>query len=316
MTTVKLTSPAARASLSSPLAIVCVRYSDATERAATLEVGGVVHVVELTAGSGEFRENVTLLQGKNRIRVTIGGASDERMVSLKRSRYVKIKSPAERKDKVPTIKTRAMEIAGTFKNAACPAGVIAVNGFMQQFAVQGKSGGFAEKVVLRPGDNHLAVQIGEFYATRLVRGTFKPAKVLATLVWDTNNTDVDLYVIDPKLRAVWYGNLSVPRGGKLDVDRTQGFGPENYSLGLAGGKVMAGEYRVRVHYYADRGIGRTEWTVRLITDESTPAQQRKNYYGILDHSNSSNSKATGSGKDWDDVCTLTVSWNGQITIKP
>ncbi len=32
MTTVQMTSPAARASLSSPLVVLCVRYSDVTER--------------------------------------------------------------------------------------------------------------------------------------------------------------------------------------------------------------------------------------------------------------------------------------------
>jgi uncharacterized protein YfaP (DUF2135 family) len=227
-------------------------------------------------------------------------------VTLKPSSQVTIKEPSDG----AAIATRATGFTGSYAGVSCPAGVIAVNGFMQQFSVRGTDGSFDEKVVLRPGANHLAVQIGELYATRLVTGAFDAAKLLVTLVWDTPSTDVDLYVTEPSGEHVYYSSKA--HAGNLDVDRTQGFGPENYSIGKAGEAIADGRYRVRVHYYADRGLGRTEWTVRVITDESTARQRRQSFYGILDWSRSEGSPG-GSGNDWNDVCDVTVS-GGRITI--
>ena len=38
----------------------------------------------------------------------------------------------------------------------------------------------------------------------------------------------------------------------------------------------------------DRGLGRSEWTVRVITEEATERQERRGYYGILDSANGAN----------------------------
>jgi uncharacterized protein YfaP (DUF2135 family) len=289
------------------------RYENAGGRVATVWVGRVQQVVELDAASGEIRENITLLEGENQIAIEVGGARQSVQVTLPSSQGITIETPA----RDARIGTRATELTGSYQGAGCPAGVIAVNGFMQQFAVAtGGSGRFAEKVVLRPGANHLAVQIGERYKTRLVSGTFAPAKLLVTLVWDTNNTDLDLYVAEPSGETVWYGNKNLPSGGNLDVDRMEGFGPENYSLGQAEGKVAAGTYRVSVHYYASRGVGRSEWTVRVISDESSPAQQRQEFYGILDGSDSGNARPGSWGDDWNAVCEMDVARNGRVTFTP
>ncbi len=305
--TLSILSPADGAVLSSPLAIVRVRYQNAHAQTAVISVREVRHVLELPAGEGELRENVTLLEGSNPIKVELDGASAQVAVTLKPSKNVTFATPGDHE----SIATRATGLTGSYKDASCPAGVIAVNGFMQQFSVRGAEGTFDEKIVLRPGANHLAVQIGEFYATRLVNGAFDPAKLLVTLVWDTPSTDVDLYVTEPSGASVYYSSKT--HEGNLDVDRQQGFGPENYSLGKAGGKVSAGRYQVRVHYYADRGLGRTEWTVRVISDESTAEQQRHNFYGILDFSRSDGTPG-GSGRDWDDVCIVQVSRDGAVSI--
>ena len=71
-------------------------------------------------------------------------------MEVKPSRGITLTSPLEGS----VIKTRAIEVNGS----------ISVNGFMQQFAVQGVTGTYAEKAVVRPGENHIAVQIGELYA--------------------------------------------------------------------------------------------------------------------------------------------------------
>jgi uncharacterized protein YfaP (DUF2135 family) len=308
MTRVQILAPADGAELSSPLAILRVRYEGTHARTATLRVGDVVHVVELGGGSGEIRENVTLVEGPNRLAVDLDGAHAAIGVTLKPSRDVTLTAPAAEQP----VATRATSVTGAYKDVSCPAGVIAVNGFMQQFAVRGTEGSFDEKIVLRPGANHVAVQIGERYTTRLVTGAFDPSKILVTLVWDTPTTDVDLYVREPSGQSVYYASKA--HAGTLDVDRTQGFGPENYSLGRAGGVVAAGDYQVRVHYYADRGLGRSEWTVRVLSDESTPQQQRRTFYGILDWSSSGGATPGSTGRDWNEVCTVHVDGGGAVTI--
>src|SRR5688572_5435646 len=175
----QIVAPADGAVLSSPLAILRVRYRGATARTATIHVGQVRHVVELIDNQGELRENITLLAGDTTLRVEIGSESAQIEVTLKPSQNVTLATPTDQQ----SVETRATGVTGNYKKVSCPAGVIAVNGFMQQFAVRGVEGSFDEKIVLRPGANHVAVQIGEFYVTRLVTGAFEPSKLLVTLVW-------------------------------------------------------------------------------------------------------------------------------------
>lgn len=319
MATVEIVSPAPGAVVASPLGMVRVRFAGAGARSsALLDVGEVRHVVELKAPAGEFLENVTFLEGENRLRVAVDGAVAEGRVTVERSGKIVVTQPS-----TAAVATRGSIMTGTYEGASCPAGVISVNGFLQQFTVTGDKGQFGEKIVLRPGKNHLAVQIGELYSTLAVEGTFRPAKLLATLVWDTDQTDIDLYVAEPTHCVVWYQNKS-PLGdhGNLDVDQTRGFGPENYSIGLAGGVIAPGDYRIAVHFFSDQrqhphvydGVRRTEWAVRILTDEGRPEQRRKTCYGILEHMNSGNATPGDTGRDWQDAGTVTISGAGEIFL--
>lgn len=100
--------------------------------------------------------------------------------------------------------------------------------------------------------------------------------------WDTNNTDMDTHVLRPGARAwftsdddCYYANC-VTRGGegrlewgapgvddnpRLDIDDTDGFGPENINIR----RPVPGTYRVGVHAW--RGSGRV--TVRIYCGGST-----------------------------------------------
>lgn len=304
MSKIEIASPRDGARVSSPLAVVKIRYSGLRTRSLALHVGESLFVLELEGSSGEVHANVTLVEGDNRIHVAAGQAEATSQVHLPPSRGITITAPG-----APEITTRATAFEGSYEGASCPAGVISVNGFLQQFAVPAPAGRFAEAVVLRPGANHLAVQVGELYTTRIVRGAFEPARILATLVWDTNTTDLDLYVKEPSEASVWYGNKAA--NGTLDVDRTGGYGPENYSIVASSTK--AGDYGIRVHYYGDRGLGRSEWTVRVITDEGQPKQRTRTFYGILDRSLGHQGPG-GQGADWNDVCSVHAGPGGALRI--
>lgn len=102
------------------------------------------------------------------------------------------------------------------------------------------------------------------------------------LVWDTDQTDVDLHFLNPPGTANPFatttGYFSSPNdcyfadrtpdwgvagntqdNPRLDLDDTTGFGPENINLG----RPMSGTYEVGVHYYCDDSLGASRATVRI-----------------------------------------------------
>ena len=85
--------------------------------------------------------------------------------------------------------------------------------------------------------------------------------VHVTLTWD-NATDVDLHVTEPNGEEIWYRNTRSNTGGQLDVDDTNGFGPEN--IFWPENSAPRGEYRVEVVYFDEsgRGLANYEVTVR------------------------------------------------------
>ncbi len=96
------------------------------------------------------------------------------------------------------------------------------------------------------------------------------------LVWDKDNTDMDLHFVSPGGKFCdlmggsdcYYCNKHPDWGlsGEyaddpfLDRDDTDGFGPENMNLNTS---PYSGEYTVMVHYYNDKGMGPANATVKL-----------------------------------------------------
>ena len=92
------------------------------------------------------------------------------------------------------------------------------------------------------------------------------------LAWDTDNTDIDLHVIEPGGEEIYFGDKrSNITGGQLDRDDTDGYGPENIFWENA----PDGEYKVFVHYYG--GTPRTRYFVTINT-----ASGSKSYNGVLE----------------------------------
>jgi hypothetical protein len=71
------------------------------------------------------------------------------------------------------------------------------------------------------------------------------ADLRVTISWNTDDTDVDLWVIEPDGTKVFYNNRTSPAGGELSQDMTQGYGPERYQIA----KAQPGVYTVVVHYF-------------------------------------------------------------------
>ena len=81
--------------------------------------------------------------------------------------------------------------------------------------------------------------------------------------WNTDATDMDLWVDEPTGERAIYSHPRTEIGGRLSNDMTQGLGPEEYLLRRA----IPGEYRISVNVYATDSInpnGTTVVTAHLV----------------------------------------------------
>jgi hypothetical protein len=89
--------------------------------------------------------------------------------------------------------------------------------------------------------------------------------------WNTDATDMDLWVDEPTGERAIYSHPRTEIGGRLSNDMTQGLGPEEYLLRRA----VSGEYRISVNVYATDSInpnGTTVVTAHLIRNFGRPDQ--------------------------------------------
>lgn len=66
------------------------------------------------------------------------------------------------------------------------------------------------------------------------------------IMWNTDDTDVDLHVTEPTGEECYYENPNTDIGGHITSDVTEGYGPERYTITDA----KQGTYRIRVKYYS------------------------------------------------------------------
>jgi tetratricopeptide (TPR) repeat protein len=105
-----------------------------------------------------------------------------------------------------------------------------------------------------------------------IRGTGAQNDIHVYLSWDTDRTDVDLWVITPHGEKVFYGHRRGKAGEALFDDVTTGYGPESFTATSA----QVGEYRVLVNYFS---AGRTAFPeargeVVVVLDEGRPGEKK------------------------------------------
>jgi tetratricopeptide (TPR) repeat protein len=104
----------------------------------------------------------------------------------------------------------------------------------------------------------------------LAGGTENDIKVYLT--WDTDRSDVDLWVTNPAGERVFYSHRKGKFGEALYDDVTTGYGPESFTAP----KAQPGEYLVQVNYY---GGGRANFSeargeVVIVLDEGKPSERK------------------------------------------
>ncbi|WP_163409173.1 VIT domain-containing protein [Flavobacterium ajazii] len=75
-----------------------------------------------------------------------------------------------------------------------------------------------------------------------------PIDIRVVINWNKDNTDIDLWVTDPRGEDCSYSHKSTEIGGRLSNDFTQGFGPEQFLLK----KAIKGKYKIKTNFFGER----------------------------------------------------------------
>jgi uncharacterized protein YfaP (DUF2135 family) len=195
--------------------------------------------------------------------LAIGGASPE-------APKVRLRAP-----RPGWTRQRVVAVQGTVSDKRVRVARVALNGEDRPINVRG--GRFEVKLVVPPGENTVEVSARNeggagrdavsFYAD------VPPADLVVLLSWDTDGTDLDLKVTDPSGEECDEGNRKTAAGGALEVDDTDGYGPEIFAQERA----QPGLYKVAVAAYDLAGVAETNAEVEVIVRGGTPAERRHRF---------------------------------------
>jgi hypothetical protein len=101
-----------------------------------------------------------------------------------------------------------------------------------------------------------------------------PVDVRIVIGWSADNSDIDLWVTDPRREKCYYSEPETSSGGRISNDVTQGYGPEEYQVK----KALNGDYVVEINLFGDRRQtlgGPVTVKAELFTNFGKPNQKRE-----------------------------------------
>jgi len=101
-----------------------------------------------------------------------------------------------------------------------------------------------------------------------------PVDVRIVIGWNTDNSDIDLWVTDPLDEKCFYQHPETEAGGRISQDVTGGYGPEEFRLK----KAVNGKYTVEANLYGDTRQtlgGPISIKAEMFTDFGKPTQKRE-----------------------------------------
>ncbi|WNG27171.1 DUF2135 domain-containing protein [Cystobacter fuscus] len=174
---------------------------------------------------------------------------------------------------------RVARITGTISDTSLRVGTLSINGTERPLPLRG--GAFDLSLVLSPGMNVIEVSAangaGVGRAKVSVFAKVPKIDLRVVLSWDTDETDLDLHVVEPSGEESWYGHKETASGGSLDVDVTTGYGPEIYTQANS----QTGTYKILVDYFSDHGNAQTEVKVDVLIHEGTDREERHTFRHML-----------------------------------
>ncbi len=133
---------------------------------------------------------------------------------------------------------------------------------------------------------HVSSKLTNLFGERLEQMTRPQPKsdLRVTISWNTDATDVDLWVIEPDGTKCFYQHNRTQNGGELSQDQTQGYGPERYQTA----KAQPGVYTILVHYFSINPNllgGETHVRVTVTRFAGTPQEKTERHTVILKQHN-------------------------------
>ncbi len=107
------------------------------------------------------------------------------------------------------------------------------------------------------------------------------ADLVVVITWNTDNTDIDLHVLEPSGEECYYENPETKLGGLLTQDVVQGYGPEMYVMEHA----KRGKYQVSAHYFSsdrNRASARTKVYATVYENWGTSRQKKREQILVLE----------------------------------
>jgi uncharacterized protein YfaP (DUF2135 family) len=237
--------------------------------------------------------------------LTTGDVVIEQDIVLDVAFYVEIDPIASPVD------ARVLTITGLVANPSLQTARLAIGGDIDQvFDLNLSNGRFAQQVAVEASSSEVSHEVllvadsGSWHEedTTTFTSEVPPAGFRVTLSWNTNDTDVDLWVTDPSGETCKWNHPSTASGLALDFDDTDGYGPEN----ITAGEPPAGAYLVQVHYYSDHDGDvaiPSSCSVVIRLNEGTEDEVVHNYYGTL-----------GDTGDMWTVTTITLGESGLVQL--
>lgn len=212
-----------------------------------------------------------------------------------------------------TIYSRTVELSGVVESSEVLVSKLEVFVGSDKFSTNvEEDGSFTIGLTLESGEQSLRFVIGdedfqEISPHNMNTSPFvlnvglESAQMLVTLTWDKDDTDLDLYVIDPSGDYSAYYHNETADGGELDYDDTDGYGPEHWTL-ESGDTVRwdQNSYRVRVHYYENNDHGGTNYKLSVKRYVGTDRETESISTGYLVVHDGLNDGPLDTGDDWAD----------------
>jgi uncharacterized protein YfaP (DUF2135 family) len=164
-------------------------------------------------------------------------------------------------------------VSGRVVGAGDNFATLVYNGIAQRVAIAA-NGNFSAKLVVSYGDTLIEVRARNAAGVGIGRVSFfanvPKTAMKVVLVWDSDKTDMDLWVTGPDGEKVFYGNKTGSAGGQLDIDVTDGYGPETFTHAAP----QAGTWQIQVQNFSPRDAPVTTMRVHLVLFEGTDREER------------------------------------------
>ncbi len=177
--------------------------------------------------------------------------------------------------------------------------ILSINGVDSEVDVD-YYGDFYVTISISAGENYLMMRAnsanGDTGVSELITvyGDFEAAEIEVVLWWNTPTSDIDLHAWNPDGEHCYYG-YSVISDGFLDIDDTEGFGPETFAVQTAN----TGVYDIQVNCYSLDSDTYADASIQVFFDGILMETYGPHHF-IVDDFNGTDPEA------WWEVCTITV----------